>query len=61
MHHLRNKSVYCCNIQHETGIQKWTDDELKNMDKKIRTSQTIHGAHHPRTRIDRLYVEKVER
>ena len=37
---------------------KWTRDELKQMDQRIRKLMTMHKALHPRDDVDYMYLEK---
>ena len=45
-------------IRYDTGILKWNTDELKSLDRKTRTFMTIHGALHPKSDIDRVYLSR---
>ena len=45
-------------IRHDTRILKWNTDELKSLDRKTRTFMTIHGALHPKSDIDRVYLSR---
>ena len=38
----------------------WTVDELKEADRKTRKLLTLHGALHPRSNTDRLYLPRAE-
>ena len=40
------------------GILKWNADELKNLDRKTRRFMKIHGALHPKSDIDRVYLSR---
>ena len=40
------------------GIINWHQEELQKQDRKTRKLLTIHGQHHPKTDIDRLYVPR---
>ena len=39
---------------------KWTREELKEMDQRIRKHMTMYKALHPRDNVDRLYVSRKE-
>jgi hypothetical protein len=41
-------------------IINWHQEEIQNLDRKTRKMLTIHGQHHPRADIDRLYVPRKE-
>ncbi|XP_063595812.1 uncharacterized protein LOC134772704 [Penaeus indicus] len=45
-------------LRYGAGILKWTVDELKNMDRKSRKIMTMHGAVHPKSDADRLYLTR---
>jgi len=38
------------------GNVKWHQEELQNLDRKTTKPLTIHGQHHPKADVDRLYV-----
>ena len=40
------------------GIINWHQEELQKLDRKTRKLITIHGQHHPKADIDRLYVPR---
>jgi hypothetical protein len=42
------------------GIINWHQEEIQKLDRKTRKMLTIHGQHHPRADIDRLYVPRKE-
>jgi hypothetical protein len=42
-------------------IINWHQEEMQKLDRKTRKMPTIHGQHHPKANIDRLYVPKKER
>jgi hypothetical protein len=42
------------------GIIKWHQEELQKLDRETRKLLTIHGQHHPKTDVDRLYVPRKE-
>ena len=43
-------------LRYGTGIINWKVDELKKMDRKTKKTLTIYGALHPKSDIDRLYL-----
>ena len=45
-------------MRYDAGILKWNTDELKNLDRRTRKSMTMHGALHPRSDIDRVYLSR---
>jgi hypothetical protein len=40
------------------GIINWHQGEIQKLDRKTRKMLTIHGQHHPKADIDRLYVPR---
>ena len=40
------------------GIVNCHQDELQKLDRKTRKLLTIHGQHHPKTEVERLYVPR---
>ena len=38
------------------GILKWNTDELKSLDRRTRMFMTMHGALHPKSDVDRIYL-----
>ena len=40
------------------GILKWNTDELKSLDRRTRKFMTMHGALHPKSDIDRVYLSR---
>jgi len=40
------------------GIINWNKEELGNLGRRTRKLLTIHGQHHPKTDVDRLYVPR---
>ena len=48
-------------VRYSGPFLKWTRDELKQMDQRIRKLMTMHKALHPRDDVDRLYVPRKER
>ena len=45
-------------MRYGAGILKWNADELKNLDRKTRKFMKIHGALHPKSDIDRVYLSR---
>ena len=45
-------------IRYNTGILKWNTDKLKSLDRRNRKIMTIHGALHPKSDIDRVYLSR---
>ena len=41
-----------------SGIINWHQEELQKLDRKTRKLLTIHGQHHPKADVDRLYVPR---
>ena len=40
------------------GTVNWHQEELQKLDRKTRKLLTIHGQHHPKADVDRLYVPR---
>ena len=40
------------------GNGNWHQEEQQNLDRKTRKLLTIHGQHHPKADIDRLYIPR---
>ena len=43
-------------VRYGGGIVEWRQEELKRMDRKTRKMMTMHGALHPKSDVDRLYL-----
>jgi len=43
-------------LSYSFGIVNWHQEELQKLDWKTRKLLTIHGQHHPKADVDRLYV-----
>ena len=43
-------------LRYSFGIVNWHQEELQKLDRKKRKLLTIHGQHHPKADIDRLYA-----
>ena len=47
-------------VRYSAGIIKWRKEDLQVMDRKTRKLMTIHGALHPRSDVDRIYIPRKE-
>ena len=49
-------------LRYSAGVVDWKVDELKELDRKTRKMMTLHGALHPKSEVDQLYLpnRKVE-
>ncbi|KAI5748311.1 hypothetical protein M8J77_024164 [Diaphorina citri] len=47
-------------IQYSFGVIKWTQAEIRKMDRQTRKLLTMYGALHPRADVDRLYIPRKE-
>ena len=47
-------------IRYGAGIIEWTNAELQALDRKTRKMLTMHGAHHPKSDVDRMYLKRAE-
>jgi len=45
-------------LRYNFGTVNWHQGELRKLDRKTRKLLTIHGQHHPKADVDRLYVPK---
>ena len=45
-------------LRYSFGIVNWHQEELQKLDRKTRKILTIHGQHHPKEDVDRLYVPR---
>jgi hypothetical protein len=45
-------------LRYSFGIVNWHQEELQNLDRKTRKLLTIHGQHHPKADVNRLYVPR---
>ena len=45
-------------LRYSREIIRWIIEELKRMDTKTRKIMTIHGAIHPKSDVDRIYVPR---
>ena len=45
-------------MRYGAGILKWNTDELKGLGRKTRKFMTMHGALHPKSDIDRVYISR---
>ena len=45
-------------LRYGAGIVTWNKEEVKNLDRKTRKLLSMHGAFHPKSDIDRLYLPR---
>ena len=45
-------------LTYSFGIVNWHQEELQKLDRKTRKLLNIHGQHHPKADVDRLYVPR---
>ena len=45
-------------IRYSAGVLKWPVAEVKELDRKTRKQLTMHGAHHPKSNTERLYMKR---
>ena len=45
-------------MRYGAGILKWNTDELKSLDIRTRKFMTMHGALHPKSDVDRVYLSR---
>ena len=45
-------------LRYSFGIVNWHQEEPQKLDRKTRKLLTIHGQHHPKEDVDRLYVPR---
>jgi len=45
-------------LRYSFGIVNWHQEELQKLDRKTRKLLTIHGQHHPKADVDRLYAPR---
>jgi len=45
-------------LRYSFGIINWHQEKLQKLDRKTRKLLTIHGQHHPKPAVDRLYVPR---
>ena len=45
-------------LRYSFGIVNWHQEELQKLDRKTRKILTIHGQHHPKADVDRLYIPR---
>ena len=45
-------------LRYSFGIINWHQEELQNLDRKMRKLLTIHEEHHPRADVDDLYIPR---
>ena len=47
-------------FRYGAGILQWKESELKNVDRKSRKIMTMYGVLHPKSDVDRLYINTQE-
>ena len=45
-------------LRYSFGIINWHQEELKKLDPQTRKLLIIHGQHHPKADVDRLYIPR---
>ena len=45
-------------MRYGARILKWNTDELKNLDRRNRNFMAMHGALHPKSNINRVYLSR---
>lgn len=45
-------------LRYSAGVVEWKVDELKELDRKTRKMMTLHGALHPKSDVDQLYLPR---
>jgi hypothetical protein len=45
-------------LRYSFGIINWHQEEWRKLERKTRKLLTIHGQHHPKADVDRLYVPR---
>ena len=45
-------------MRYGAEILKWNTNKLKSLDRRTRKFMTMHGALHPKSDVDRLYLSK---
>ena len=45
-------------MRYSAGILKWNTDESKNLDRRTSKFMTMHGALHPKSDIDMVYLSR---
>jgi hypothetical protein len=45
-------------LRYSFGIINWHQEEIQKLDRKTRRMLTVHGQHHPKADIDRLYIPR---
>ena len=45
-------------LRYSFGIVNWHQEELQKLERETRKLLTIHGQHHPKADVDRLYVPR---
>jgi len=52
------RSLAVPELRYSFGIINWHQEEMQNLDRETRKLLTIHGQHHPKADVDRLYVPR---
>ena len=47
--------------RYSAGVTEWRSDELKELDRKTRKTMTVHGALHPKSDVDQVYLPRHEK
>ena len=45
-------------VRYSFGVLDWRKDELRALDRMTRKIMTMHGALHPKSDVDRVYVSR---
>ena len=45
-------------MRYGVGILKWITDELKRLERRTRKFMAMHGALHPKSDVDRVYLSR---
>ena len=45
-------------LRYSAGVVYWKVDKLNELDRKTRHMMTLHGALHPKSDVDRLYLPR---
>ena len=58
-HLIKAINAYAASVVRCTAnIVKWTKEKLEALDRRKRKQLTLYGALHPKSDVDRLYVDK---
>ena len=47
--------------RYSAGVAEWRSDELKELDRKTRKMITVHGALHPKSDVNLVYLPRQKR